>query len=283
MTYCIAQYLGSCSDKYFEVIGSSRKDGVFIDFIPCFVNYNRQAVSKNTSVNHNNLIQVTHSATNISPAVTAKMALLNVRSLSNKTFILNNFITSLDLDFLLLTEIWLTNEEHTLFHELCPLNYKYFSKPRLSGRSGGIAVVFKECFICSEQTVSAFSSFEDLHFNILGTEPILCCVIYCPPNFNSHFRNKFSEMLSDLVLSYEKMIIVGAFNFHVDKVNDYAAVEFLYITQYFNLVQHVSGSTHSHGHTLDLFFIFGLAPNNFIIEDSVISDHKSIVFNVQLA
>ncbi len=40
------------------------------------------------------------------------------------------FITSLDLDFLFLTETWLKNEEHTQFHELCPQNDKYFSKPR---------------------------------------------------------------------------------------------------------------------------------------------------------
>lgn len=54
--------------------------------------------------------------------------------------------------------------------------------------------------------------------------------------FNSHFKN---AILSDLVLSYDKMIIVGDFNFHVDRVNDYAAVEFLNITQYFDLLQRV--------------------------------------------
>ncbi len=46
------------------------------------------------------------------------------------------------------------------------------SKPRPSDRGGGIAVVFKECFICSEQTVSVFSFFEVLQFKISGRGPI---------------------------------------------------------------------------------------------------------------
>ncbi len=49
-------------------------------------------------------------------------------------------------------------------------------------------------------------------------------MIYCPPNFNSHFKNEFSEILSDLFLNYDKMIIVGDFKVHVDKVNEYVAV-----------------------------------------------------------
>ncbi len=72
-------------------------------------------------------------------------------------------------------------------------------------------------------------------------------------------------------------------------MNDYAAVDFLIITSiymfnlYFNLVQHVSSSTHGHGHTLDLVLTLALAPDHVIIEDSAISDHKSNHFNVQLA
>ncbi len=54
------------------------------------------------------------------------MALLNVRSRFKNYFILNNFITSLDLDFLFLIETWLKSDEHTQFHELYPQNYKYF-------------------------------------------------------------------------------------------------------------------------------------------------------------
>ncbi|XP_059181166.1 serine/threonine-protein kinase Chk2-like [Centropristis striata] len=39
-----------------------------------------------------------------------RMALLNTRSLVNKTFLLNDFFTSRDLDFMLLTETWLRDE-----------------------------------------------------------------------------------------------------------------------------------------------------------------------------
>ncbi len=37
-----------------------------------------------------------------------RMALINARSMVNQTFILNDFFTSRDLDFLFVTETWLT-------------------------------------------------------------------------------------------------------------------------------------------------------------------------------
>lgn len=74
------------------------------------------------------------------------------------------------------------------------------------------------------------------------------------------------------------MILVGDFNIHVDDTSNHFATEFLNITDSFNLVQHVSGSTHNRGHTLDLIFTLGLTINSLSLID-LVSDHKCILFD----
>ncbi len=48
-------------------------------------------------------------------------ALLNVRSLSNKTFVINKLISEHNLDYLLLTETWLNSDRRTILIETSPI------------------------------------------------------------------------------------------------------------------------------------------------------------------
>ena len=58
---------------------------------------------------------------------------------------------------------------------------------------------------------------------------------------------------------------------HVDDLSN--AVEFLNLTESFNLVQHISGSPHNRWHTLETWLLMTLS--SFSMEDFV-SDHKCI-------
>ena len=89
-----------------------------------------------------------------------KMTLINARSASNKTFILNDFFTSHDLDFLFLTEMWAKVGEPTMFGELCPSNCCFISSPRSTGKGGGVAMVFKSLYKLQTISVGSYSSFE---------------------------------------------------------------------------------------------------------------------------
>ena len=83
--------------------------------------------------------------------VPARFGLVNARSLANKTFILRDFFMSRGLDFLCLTETWLSAGESTPLIELLPPDCCYFNSPRSSGRKGGgIAVVFNSGFKCRQ-------------------------------------------------------------------------------------------------------------------------------------
>jgi len=63
---------------------------------------------------------------------------------------------------------------------------------------------------------------------------------------------KFSDFVGEICLKYDSFLIVGDLNVHVCCSSNALARDFLDMIDSFNLTQHVSGSTHVHGHTLDL-------------------------------
>ena len=94
-------------------------------------------------VNLDNLCQLRHTSKLDSMDLTLHMALINARSITNKSFVLNYFFIYRDLDFMLLTETWLHISESTAFFELLPPDCSFFSSPWTTGKGGGVATVFK--------------------------------------------------------------------------------------------------------------------------------------------
>ncbi|KAK0142789.1 hypothetical protein N1851_019280 [Merluccius polli] len=209
-------------------------------------------------------------------ATTLRMSLFNVRSLSNKTFILNDFISSENLDLMFLTETWLQGADCNQLVELCPPHYECFNQPRVSGRGGGLVCVYKKSFKCHLLHFNGFSSFEALTFKLAGSYPILFALIYRPPKFASSF---LAEFLSSLVLNFDRVVLCGDFNLHVDDPTNTQAADFLNITSSSNFQQHVHGPTHNRGHRLDLVFTLGMSLAFLDVLDFTVSDHKCIVFN----
>jgi len=125
------------------------------------------------------------------------MALINARSLANKTFILNDLFLSQEIDFLFVTETWLNAGEMTSLSELSPPGCSFFSTPRSVGRGGGLAVVFKDKFKCRLSPSESYSTFESQLITLNSFKSVLCVLIYRPPNFHGGFIQEFSELLSD--------------------------------------------------------------------------------------
>ncbi|MBN3299698.1 GTD2B protein, partial [Amia calva] len=93
---------------------------------------------------------------------------------------------------------------------------------------------------------------------------------------------KFSDLLSDLAIHYDKLIILGDFNIHIDIKDDPLTVSFLSLLESVGFTQHVSGPTHRHNHTLDLVITRGVQIHNLIIspQNQSISDHCLITFEL---
>lgn len=96
------------------------------------------------------------------------------------------------------------------------------------------------------------------------TDVFYCVFIYCLPGSAGVFLNHFTEFLA-LIIKLEEVLIIGNFNFHIDKVSCNMAADLLSITASFNFTQHVSGPTHTKGHTLDLAFSLGLCIANVCV------------------
>ncbi len=144
-----------------------------------------------------------------------KMALINARSITNKTFLLIDFFSSNNLDFLFVTETWLTPEDRASLSELCPTNSNYLSCPRTFSRGGGVAVIFKNVFSCRPLPIDAYSSFEALVCEVDLSEPLLCALIYRAPKSNKYFLTEFSDFLSILATKADNFLLLGDFNVHV--------------------------------------------------------------------
>merc|ERR1712030_242557 len=89
-------------------------------------------------------------------------------------------------------------------------------------------------------------------------------------------------MGSLLHTQFDKFILCGDFNIHVDNPSDKTATEFLSLLDSMDLVQHVSGPTHNKGHTLDLVITKGLVTKITSVIPPTISDHACILFSIEI-
>jgi len=189
------------------------------------------------------------------------ICMLNPWSVRNKAICLNDFIIDQGLDLFALTETWLTGSEkdNTIISALLPQGYTIKHNPRQS-RGGGTALIHRTSLTVNAlpDTSAEHKSFESLECIIKSSVLLRLAVIYRPPpsctNKTTHqqFLSEFAGYLEQLVTCTGKLLILGDFNYHVNISDDRDAASFLNLIASFGLVQHVVGSTHKSGHTLDL-------------------------------
>ena len=207
------------------------------------------------------------------------MALLNVRSLSNKTFIINDLISDNKIDCMFLTETWLSADGPATLLEASPTNYNFSFSARSGKRGGGTATILSAALSFKNITFEEYASFE-YHCLVFNSPPVLCVTVYRPPKRCSTFISDFSELLSIIHNNFNRAIILGDFNLHIDNQSDSLASEFLNMLNCMNFNQHVTQPTHNRGHTLDLVITHGLSAKISSVVDIGISDHYCVFFNV---
>ena len=215
---------------------------------------------------------------------TLRLALLNIRSLAGKTFLINDFITEHNLDFMFLTETWLDQNNSTaVLVESTPPNYSFISEARVNRRGGGVAVLFKNSFQFKKLSFSNFSTFEYVALQLKSSRRAILVNVYRPPKYCVDFSDDFNELLSIVYTEYDCIIIVGDFNIHADNPQDRGAKELYCTLDSFGLSQHVSKSTHNRGHTLDLLISKGLNIHKVVVSDVALSDHCCVFFESSIS
>ena len=175
-----------------------------------------------------------------------------------------------NVDICFLQETFLQKHDRTVIKEVEEFGMKLYSVPRIDGREhGGLAVLTKSCInLKTEKSASlntnkflSFEFFESVFKTNSGL--IRFCNIYRPTYSQNHrftlkhFIKEFKEYLEKLALKPGYTILLGDFNIHVEKYNDYYVKAFNELLIQFGLQQKVpiSMKTQVSGGTLDLIII----------------------------
>ena len=232
--------------------------------------------------NHQNLKPIETNTLGMQSDLEVSMALFNVRSLSKKTFLINNIIDEHNLSCIFLTETWLNENGLASLIEASPPNYSFSESHRIGKRGGGTATIFKDTLGGTNISLGDFASFEH-HAILLKCKPqIIAVTVYRPPKHCPNFYDEFAEFLSIIHMQYDKCLITGDFNLHVDDKTDKISTEFMDLLESMDFVQHISGPTHYRGHTLDLVITKGLTTTVQSVRYLTLSDHFCIFFTVKV-
>ena len=114
------------------------------------------------------------------------------------------------------------------------------------------------------------------------TQSLFIATVYRPPGPYTAFLTEFPEFLSDLVVMTDNILHFGDFNIQMVKSTDQLQNAFGAIIDSAGFVQHVSGPTHLHSHTLDPVLSHGINAVDFNVfpYNPGLSDYHFITFAI---
>ena len=110
-----------------------------------------------------------------------KVAVLNCRSVRNKTEEIVDHVIDHVIDIAALTETWLTdgNQDHKVIEDITPKGYVFKHIPRYGRKGGGVGILLKRSLKLKEHPRFKCRSFENFHATITsGSSSFDIVVIY---------------------------------------------------------------------------------------------------------
>ena len=215
------------------------------------------------------------------------LCLANAQSIKSKSTDLLNYVLSKDLDLFAITETRLREKDTAARLEFIPSEtHKFIHVNRVDRLGGGTGLLFKKNIDVKKVDAGMTNSFEFSEWKVeFESLRVRLVIIYRMPYSQAHpvtpkvFFQEFSSYLESMILVPESLVLTGNFNFHVDIPEDPDARMFLDLLLSMGLKQHVSGPTHTSGHTLDLLITRehdSIIPEPPVM-DRYLSDHAAIL------
>ena len=225
-----------------------------------------------------------------------QLGLLNVRSLRGKSASVCDIICTERCDVFAAVETWHDDASSPSLLLTCPPNYNLVERARprtvtsvesLATNHGGIAVFFSSSFKCRQYDPLDLCTMELLMIRLCQSgHSLVLAVIYRLGSSTptDQFFEEFKQVVDSVLATNCRFTIMGDLNLHVDNASNRQAVRLDDILSTYGLTQHVSGSTHQYGHTLDLVITADdLSIESLQLHDtSSLTDHLCVTFQLPL-
>ena len=198
------------------------------------------------------------------------------------------------MDICLLQETYLRKGDQAKFQEIKDRGWEILSAPRKERTGGGVAIIFKAGMGVKSNSTRSFTTFE--HMEVVfenSTELFRLINIYRPPYSKkapytqSHFLSEFKDFLEETGNKVGKSLIMGDFNFHMERPTEFYPSKLQQLLTEYGLLQLVPVEpTHTQGGTLDLAIMdsesTGLCGEVEIVAEGTTSDHHLLRLDIEL-
>ena len=155
----------------------------------------------------------------------------------------------------------------------------------VSGRGGGIALIYRKSIIVKTLSVTNVKSFENMDFAVSHrkqTVRVVCQYHSPPPKKNrltdATFHEEVGKLVCSVTRSNKNLMILEDFNVHLDSPQDRDSKLLIQLLDSLDLCQHVSQPTHRQGHVFDWVIsrsrsVHSNIVQSITVEGLQISDH----------
>ncbi|KAM9504477.1 uncharacterized protein ACWYII_047326 [Salvelinus alpinus] len=213
-------------------------------------------------------------------------SLWNCRSAANKAEFISAYASLQSLDFLALTETWITTDNTATPTALSSSAHVFSHTQRASGqRDGGTGILIspKWSFSLSPLTHLSITSFEFHAVTVTSPFKLNILIIYRPPGSLGEFINELDALISSFPEDGSPLTVLGDFNLPTSTFDSFLSASFFPLLSSFDLTLSPSPPTHKAGNTLDLIFTRCCSSTNLIATPLQVSDHYLVSFSLSLS
>ncbi|KAM9502200.1 uncharacterized protein ACWYII_000077 [Salvelinus alpinus] len=213
-------------------------------------------------------------------------SLWNCRSAANKAEFISAYASLQSLDFLALTETWITTDNTATPTALSSSAHVFSHTPRASGQRGGgtgILISPKWSFSLSPLTHLSIASFEFHAVTVTSPFKLNILIIYRPPGSLGEFINELDALISSFPEDGSPLTVLGDFNLPTSTFDSFLSASFFPLLSSFDLTLSPSPPTHKAGNTLDLIFTRCCSSTILIATPLQVSDHYLVSFSLSLS